>query len=263
MNRFRTGDIAELIGITNMGVHYLEKHGYLEADRQQNGYRVYSTSTLTRIAAIKSYERMGFPLRESSAMLHKPVCEIHTALLERKRQIEEQLTMVEWQLRNANPAGLVTDSITEANSRIELRPPLFYCPCWEEVYDMEKLDSQAAQKMRDIDVSWIAAMPYMQYCLRITREDGVLHSEKGNCIWAPYAQDVLINEYVTSVESALCLTFRSPFCDYASILAKAEAYLDARNLRMLFPIYAPIRIFSDRCGENEGIVQYFIPVDKK
>ena len=44
-NAFRTGDIAEFMGITNMGVLYLEKRGLLKADREENGYRSYSTQT--------------------------------------------------------------------------------------------------------------------------------------------------------------------------------------------------------------------------
>lgn len=261
MNTFRTGDIAELMGATKMGVHYLEKHGYLTADREQNGYRVYSLSTLTRMAAIKSYERMGFPLKESNVMLDMPVSQIHAVLLERKRQIEEQLAMVEWQLANADPEGLVADRITDDNSRIEMSPPMYYCPVWEEIYDMEHLDSRVARRMREIDISWIAAMPYMQFCSRITREDSGIRFEKGNCIWEPYADGVRIDEYVTRVEPALCLTFRTAFCDTDSILSMAEDYLAAKRLRMRFPIYAPIRIFSNRSCEEDGIIQFFIPIE--
>ena len=209
MYSFRTGDVAELMGVTNMGVHYLEKHGYLTADREQNGYRSYSTGTLTRLAAIKSYERMGFPLKESSAMLEMPITDIRSTLLERRRQIEEQLAMVDWQLSNANPEGLVLDHISEENSSIEMSPLMYYCPVWEEVYDMTHLNSRAARSMREIDISWIAAMPYMQFCLRITQEEEGVHFEKGNCIGEPYTGSVRINEYVTRVEPTRCLIFRT------------------------------------------------------
>ncbi len=261
-NAFRTGDIAEFMGITNMGVLYLEKRGLLKADREENGYRSYSTQTLTRLGILKSYERMGFSLNEARRLAGSTPSELLAALKKRQAELNSELRRIEHVISGLEVDTVVTDRVDDANSRIAMRPPMLYCPVWEELYDMERLDEATRRKMRDVDVSWLALMPYMKYCTRISREGGKLRLEKGNCLLAEHASGALQNEWVTELAPRLCLTFNYRGMDYGAMIERAEAYLARTGYRAALPAYAPILFFPPDGVEARALSKIYIPVEK-
>ncbi len=261
-NAFRTGDIAEFMGITNMGVLYLEKRGLLKADREENGYRSYSTQTLTHLGILKSYERMGFSLNEARRLADSTSTELLEALRKRRAELNSELKRIEHVIAGLEVDDVATDRLDDANSRIAMRPPMLYCPVWEELYDMERLDEATRRKMRDVDVSWLALMPYMKYCTRISREDGALRLEKGNCLLTEHASGARINEWVTRLPPRLCLTFSFRGMDYGALLQMAEARLKPMGYRMALPAYAPILFFPPDGVEARALSKIYIPIEK-
>ena len=261
-NAFRTGDIAEFMGITNMGVLYLEKRGLLKADREENGYRSYSTQTLTHLGILKSYERMGFSLNEARRLADSTSTELLEALRKRRAELNSELKRIEHVIAGLEVDDVATDHLDDANSRIAMRPPMLYCPVWEELYDMERLDEATRRKMRDVDVSWLALMPYMKYCARISRGDGAVRLEKGNCLLTEHASGARINEWVTRLPPRPCLTFNFRGMDYGALLQMAEDHLTRMGCRMALPAYAPILFFPPDGVEARALSKMYIPVEK-
>ena len=61
----RIGELAELAGTTTRALRYYESRGLLTAQRDSNGYRVYTEDDLRLLQQIRTLQDFGFELEET------------------------------------------------------------------------------------------------------------------------------------------------------------------------------------------------------
>lgn len=262
MSHYQTGDIAKLFGLTNMGVHYLEKRGLLRPRREENDYRSYSLPEISRLGVVKSYTRMGFSLQEAGSMIGETSDGIRLALNDKREQLQQQLLLIDRMERILSDEKVISDELTDELCDFGMRPAIYYWPVWEDVYPSETLTKEEKQEMRETDISWLAAMPYMQYCSKITRDGREFFSEKGHCILDEDRDKVILHRWTQPVLPCRCLHFRRFGTSVREAISSAERYLRSLNLEMDFPVYSPIILYDTGESPDKMIREYWIPIKK-
>ncbi|WP_210448807.1 MerR family transcriptional regulator [Vibrio crassostreae] len=86
---YRISELAELVGLSRSTLLYYGKLGLIEAQRQSNGYRLYSEKDLQRVRLLQQLQAGGLTLKECQACLD---AKIDRGLLEnRLKQLDEEL----------------------------------------------------------------------------------------------------------------------------------------------------------------------------
>lgn len=86
---YRISELAELVGLSRSTLLYYGKLGLIEAQRQSNGYRLYSEKDLQRVRLLQQLQAGGLTLKECQACLD---AKIERSLLEnRLKQLDEEL----------------------------------------------------------------------------------------------------------------------------------------------------------------------------
>lgn len=86
---YRISELAELVGLSRSTLLYYGKLGLIEAQRQSNGYRLYSEKDLQRVRLLQQLQAGGLTLEECQACLD---AKIERSLLEnRLKQLDEEL----------------------------------------------------------------------------------------------------------------------------------------------------------------------------
>ncbi|WP_454440394.1 MerR family transcriptional regulator [Vibrio bathopelagicus] len=86
---YRISELAELVGLSRSTLLYYGKLGLIEAQRQSNGYRLYSEKDLQRVRLLQQLQAGGLTLKECQACLD---AKIERPLLEnRLKQLDEEL----------------------------------------------------------------------------------------------------------------------------------------------------------------------------
>ncbi|UPR59102.1 MerR family transcriptional regulator [Vibrio sp. ED004] len=86
---YRISELAELVGLSRSTLLYYGKLGLIEAQRQNNGYRLYSEKDLQRVRLLQQLQAGGLTLKECQACLD---AKIERSLLEnRLKQLDEEL----------------------------------------------------------------------------------------------------------------------------------------------------------------------------
>lgn len=92
----RIGELADASGVSTRALRYYEQRGLLQADRQENGYRAYDESAVTRVRNIRALLDAGLKadnIRRLTACLDEenidriPTCMEAYALYERRLQV--------------------------------------------------------------------------------------------------------------------------------------------------------------------------------
>ena len=242
--RYRTGDIAELMGITNMGVIYLEKRGILHSDRQENGYRTFELDEVTKLGIIRSYEKLGFSLEEALTIITLPEGEVKAILERRKKELRAQMDMLQF-MEEFSCAEIVGErELSRENTQFVISPAMYYFPVWEDLFAAGSLNREQERQLRKTDVSWISAMPYMRYCSKFSQIDGQWEGVRGNCIQVEHAQDheVFLNEWVELVPPRYCLRYYDETEDLKAALAKGIAYLEKLGLAWEPEAFLPLSL---------------------
>lgn len=241
---YRTGDIAELMGVTNMGVIYLEKRGILHSDRQENGYRTFELDEVTKLGIIRSYEKLGFSLEEALTIIELPEGAVKEILEKRKKEILAQMDMLQF-MEEFSCAEIVGEQgLSKENAQFVISPAMYYFPVWEDLFSMGSLTREQERQLRRTDVSWISAMPYMRYCSKFSQTDGKWVEVRGNCIQVEHAQaqGVLLNEWVELVPPRHCLCYYDETEDLKTTLAKGIAYLEKLGLAWEPEAFLPLTL---------------------
>jgi DNA-binding transcriptional MerR regulator len=69
---YKISEMAALTGLSRTALLYYEKLGLIRADRQANGYRIYSDMDLQRLRLIQKLQAGGLSLKEIRAVsIHK------------------------------------------------------------------------------------------------------------------------------------------------------------------------------------------------
>lgn len=97
----RIGELAKASGVSTRALRYYEQRGLLKPRRQENGYREYDESAVTRVLNIRALLDAGLnaeSIRMMNACLdedpdHAPVCLEAIAVYEQRlRVVREQVT---------------------------------------------------------------------------------------------------------------------------------------------------------------------------
>lgn len=262
--KFKTGDIARLMGITNMGVLYLEKRGIIHSTRDANGYRVFDLDSISELALIRSYENLGFPLDQAVSLSHQEAPQIQEALQSKKEELLARLELISHFENFFHFSAVTEGELSPENAVFQDRPALYYCPLWEEVLDLEQFSAGERKKMQAVDISWISTMPLMRFCSKIVlKNDGEFSHIRGNCITVDDARksQVVINEYVEYVPSAPCLRFLCSGIDFKEALAKARRYLAGYELKPDGTVFVAILSRSRGIGQKTSplVSEYYVP----
>ena len=93
--KYTTGELAEMFGLTNEGVRYMEKAGIIHAERDpKNGYRRFEYDDFVRLRRAKGFHVLGFSLEEARRMLDGEV-----SLSDTKELYQEKLKGLELRKR--------------------------------------------------------------------------------------------------------------------------------------------------------------------
>jgi len=185
---YRIGDVAEILGVTNEGVRFLERKGLLHSIRNpENGYRYYSRSELSAMQQVHFYSSAGFSLDEASDMVFK---DGEHRLMESLRQKELQLDVEADNLRKKQAfireQQDVIRKATSLNGDINVcgMPPLYYLPL-EGKYAVERSKERLiAEKL------WMSAMPKVMLAKLPLDRDGNPISGRGVCAKAEDAESL-------------------------------------------------------------------------
>ncbi len=256
---YLTGEIAEYFSLTNMGIHHLEKKGVIKSTRQENGYRVYSANELTKLGEIRSYERMGFSLKEANSFrfdYSTKQGKIHQKIEELTKKLD---LLQYYESLYCNKIIKLDEPLTLDNTFIEDSINLYWCPCWEEQYDLDTVDKNTLIEMKKIDCSWLKAMPYMRYCSKVNFSNDSIEACRGNSIDEEYAikENVVITPLVEKYSIPKALTFTCEMDEYTQVLNKLKVFTDIS----LFKGIALFRILETAIPENQNhiITKVIIP----
>lgn len=114
---YKTGEFAELAGVTVRALHHYDRIGLLKPERNRSGARVYSLDDLERLEQIAALKFLGIPLKEIKYLLGSsktlPLLESLDfqlqALAEKRRSIDRAVQAIELATK-AIRSGQATDA---------------------------------------------------------------------------------------------------------------------------------------------------------
>ena len=206
---FRTGDVAEMLGISNSGVIFLEKRGIVRSSRDASGYRYFDDDSITQLGMIRGYERAGFELKEAAALIRDDEVTLMHRIDSQYSRIVEKLRILTLLRERISSDRNMHACFDPARAEVCEGMAFYYCPYWENYYDMDKLTPQECRDMRRVDKSWLAAIPDVRYCGRGTLSGDDYVFEKGSIIEKERAHEIglLLLPCVQSIDLERCLHF--------------------------------------------------------
>ena len=95
---FRSGELAQLAGVSRDTLRHYERKGLLPmAQRSQNGYRHYGPQALDRVRLIRAALSIGFTVEELRDILQSrdrglaPCHQVHTLAMEKARELKARI----------------------------------------------------------------------------------------------------------------------------------------------------------------------------
>ncbi len=245
---YSTKDLADFMDMTSMGIHYLENHGAIRPERKENGYRQYTSDDVSNIGEIRSFERMGFSLGETLALLNSDTENIVNRLAEKERQLKRQIQILKHLQRQ------ITNKDSRSNPKI-ITEKIAWFPIWE--YEDRQFTKDEIKILKQTDILWLKAMPYMQYC-SIIQKDG--NFKKGNII--PMSEisnpELYINEYVTVFSCEKWLNFSVTFTDFSDLTDKINKIVTDGGYIPKEPLLMAIPVFKRK---NYNLVQIYVALE--
>lgn len=100
MAKYPIGKVAKTFGFTKEALRFYERAGILIPQRDENGYRYYTSFQLQRVAVIKRMQNIGFSLKEIAAMLtdyseERLMENLRACIVEKERELNYQQALLE------------------------------------------------------------------------------------------------------------------------------------------------------------------------
>lgn len=245
---YSTKDLADFMDMTSMGIHYLENHGAIRPERKENGYRQYTSDDVSNIGEIRSFERMGFSLGETLSLLNSDTDHIVNRLAEKERQLKSQIQLLEHLQRQ------ITGKNSRGNPQV-ITGKIAWFPIWE--YEDRQFTKDEIKILKQTDILWLKAMPYMQYC-GIIQKDGSV--KKGNII--PLFEipnpELYINEYVTVFPCEKWLNFSVTFTNFSDLTDEINKIVTDGGYATKEPLLMAIPVFKRK---NYNFVQIYAALE--
>ena len=109
---YRTGEFAQLAGVTSKALRHYERLGLLKPGRSSTGYRLYTDQHLERLEQILALRFLGLPLKEIRVALERTPKELPEALRMQRRALQEKYAQVGRAIRAIEAA----ESVLKADS---------------------------------------------------------------------------------------------------------------------------------------------------
>ena len=97
---YKVKELAELSGVSVRTLHWYDRIGLLTPQREENGYRSYSTAQVDRLQEILFYRQLGMPLEEIKTLLSAPDYDRKTSLCGHLNSLRQQQEQLELLIRN-------------------------------------------------------------------------------------------------------------------------------------------------------------------
>lgn len=206
---FRTGDIARILNMSSSGVLFYDRKGVVSAARGENGYRGFDANALSTLGLLRAFERAGFTLEEANTLFQKDASDAKEALIAKRAQLMENIELIDMILGRMDMTGAMDERFEREKARLETSPEFCYAPYWEECFEMDAVTPEERRQMREVDISWLAAMPIVRYCGKIRLEGGVQLSEKGMIVTREMAlkRRLALPPLVERIPEQRCLHF--------------------------------------------------------
>jgi len=91
----RTGEFADLAGVTPRALHHYDRIGLLKPKRTRAGYRAYSVGDVERLEQIVALKFLGMPLKKIRLLLTRTPDQLAVALRAQRRLLEDKRELID------------------------------------------------------------------------------------------------------------------------------------------------------------------------
>lgn len=263
--RFRISDVADLLQLSVSGVIYLEKKGAIQSQREANGYRYYGEDIITQLGTIRSFERMGFSLKEAVSLLDMSSEETLEALKEKKQALMTQIEWIDLLFDRMGNAWQKADGLREGAIEMAVSPAFYFFPYWEKYCDMEHMTRQEQRALRKVDVSWLSGIPAVRYCGKIILSDEGPAWQKGTAVTVEDAEryGLALHPMVERYQPKHCLHVFSQDGP-EQLLERIQDYGRKAHLTLASPILAVIHhMENSKFPTKNFLVETWAPIEEK
>lgn len=248
--RYRIGEMAEFFGMTKEGVRYLERQKIISAVRDENnGYRYYPREEITRLKLIRSYQAIGFTIKEAQKMIQETPCAEIIARLDEKlldmKKKEEQIRRMRKLLADQRAAA---DYMLNRDVPYEImrRPAYVLFPRVEDEASGETPEEkERIARARRVEKEWIQNMPPVALGALHYDAQGVQLENLYGCV---ALLDVVHQQGLTLLPEMIHV----PSCCCAHGMMESAVGIRP-NMEDLFDWI--IRQGMETCGEVFGVIQ--------
>lgn len=165
-------DLAGLFGITAETLRKYDSQKIIEAFRQENGYRCYSSWDLTKVICVRQLRMEGYSLNEIAARMRRKdgvdtIDQIDAMQKQLQAEIEEKQRLIRWLQRRRQL--LMESKAQKSDVHIESWPSI-YCCVYMAGNTMVKKNGADLAHLK----AWMQALPYVSiYYLRNPEGDTV------------------------------------------------------------------------------------------
>ena len=85
--KYTTGDMQSMFGLTNKGLFHYEKKGIVAPTRLNNQYRVFTMEDCSRFFMSRIYRELGFSLDECVGLAERDLAEVTDCMHEREKAL--------------------------------------------------------------------------------------------------------------------------------------------------------------------------------
>ena len=85
--KYTTGDMQSMFGLTNKGLFHYEKKGIVAPTRLDNQYRVFTMEDCSRFFMSRIYRELGFSLDECVGLAERDLAEVTDCMHEREKAL--------------------------------------------------------------------------------------------------------------------------------------------------------------------------------
>lgn len=271
--RYRTGEMAEFFGMTKEGIRYLERQGLITSRRdEQNRYRYFSRSEITRLKEIRSYQALGFSLEEAARIVCRtPREELLSRMDEKLSELEkkeEQIRQMRTTLQERR--GVVARMLdTQEAFELVMRPEiLFFNHVSDEASGESAREKEAIAHARAVEKTWIRAMPAVGFW--------AMHCDaSGQTVQGIYGSGASLDTVrrlglpvlgeMVHLEPCLCMrgvleARGTQVGDVTALLKRAQAH----GYTLCGDVYGQMHVhYLSETGERMAIHEMFVPVCEK
>ena len=126
---YHIGLVARLLGISAEGLRLYEREGILQSKREkEGGYRYYQRLDITALLRARAYQKYGFSLRETGALLNTgDLALVERACRRREKELEEEIRRKTLLLDSLRETRSLTASLPDKLGKVERgeRPGLY------------------------------------------------------------------------------------------------------------------------------------------